>query len=259
MLSMTGLTIFCDFDGPIVDVSERYYTTYRLALDTLKVSYEAQGRSLTIHPMSRSQFWSLKRHRFPDVEIAARSGLRDPQIEPFLNQVKHLVNQTQLLHLDRMQSGADWALNLLHSRGARLILVTLRCRQQATQLLRDYGLLHLFADIYGSNDQNVAYLNVAEWKANLLRAAWHEHLCRYGRPLQSWMVGDTEADILAGQSVGIPTVALTCGIRSQSYLAKFNPTCMYNDLLTTAHSLPRSHSSARTDAYPCHGVSRSIA
>jgi len=51
------------------------------------------------------------------------------------------------------------------------------------------------------------------------------------------MVGDTEADILAGQATDIPTIALTCGIRSQTYLKNFEPTRIHSDLLSAAHYL----------------------
>jgi phosphoglycolate phosphatase-like HAD superfamily hydrolase len=51
------------------------------------------------------------------------------------------------------------------------------------------------------------------------------------------MVGDTEADLIAGQTLSIPTIALTCGIRSHFYLKQFHPTCIQSDLLAAAHYL----------------------
>ena len=51
------------------------------------------------------------------------------------------------------------------------------------------------------------------------------------------MIGDTEADIVAGQTLGIPTIALTCGIRSHYALKKCNPTRIQSDLLSAAHYL----------------------
>ena len=51
------------------------------------------------------------------------------------------------------------------------------------------------------------------------------------------MIGDTEADILAGQQAGIPTLALTCGIRSDRYLRTFNPTYIHQDLVTAVQQL----------------------
>ena len=53
----------------------------------------------------------------------------------------------------------------------------------------------------------------------------------------SWMIGDTEADLLAGIAMQIPTIALTCGIRSKKQLSQFKPTLIKDDLLCAAHHL----------------------
>ena len=255
---MTKLTIFCDFDGPIVDVSDRYYKTYLTGLQEIQIQHFSEGRSPAIQPMTKKQFWSMKQHRVPDVEIALRSGLQGKEIDIFLARVKQLVNQSQLLHYDRLQPGIDWALNLFHTSGVKLILVTLRCQEQATQFLHEHGLLSFFTQVYGTCDENAAYLNAVDSKVSLLQKAWHEHLCQYGHPIQSWMVGDTEADICAGQAVGIPTVAVTSGVRSKAYLKKFSPNYIYDTLFAAAHGLMgRSPSACNPDNIT--GAVRSIA
>lgn len=228
----SGMTVFCDFDGPIVNVSERYYSTYQIALGDLVASYQAQGIILPIQVLSKQQFWQMKQDRVPDVEIAMRSGLQGEQIDSFLRNVCEIVNQPSLLNKDQMQPGVSWALALLHSFGVKLVLVTLRDRTEATQILINYGLARLFSGIYGTDDSQIAYQNYSEAKTQLLSQAIKEH-----SPISAWMVGDTEADILAGQALGIPTIAVTCGIRSSYMLKKFQPTHIHSDLLSVAHYL----------------------
>ncbi len=235
--SSQQLTVFCDFDGPIVDVSNRYYTTYKLALDETRALYQAQDITLPIQRLKKEQFWQMKQDRVPDVEIAMRSGLNGKQIDFFLECVVEIVNQPALLRQDKLQPGVSWALALLHSQGVRLVLVTLRCQSQATQILRNYGLTRLFSGIYGTSDRNAAYQNQAELKTQLLEQAIAEQSQLAGRPLSAWMVGDTEADLLAGQALSIPTIAVTCGIRSHFYLQQFQPTRIHSDLLAAAHYL----------------------
>lgn len=222
------VTLFCDFDGPIVDVSERYYQTYRLGLAEI----EAASPGLALHQLSKPQFWQMKQERTPDIEIAMRSGLQGEQIQQFLSRVKQIVNQPDLLAQDQIQPGVRWALSLLHERDVRLVLVTLRQQVQASQILRDHGLAALFSGIWGSHDESAAYLNQAEHKTYLLDLA----IQKFGNEA-AWMVGDTEADVLAGQSLGIPTIALTCGIRSRSYLQKLEPTRIHSDLLSATRYL----------------------
>lgn len=231
------LTVFCDFDGPIVDVSNRYYKTYELALAETHADYYAQDISLPIHRLEKQQFWSMKQERVPDVEIAMRSGLQGEQIDFFLGRVVEIVNQPTLLKKDNLQPGVRWALALLHSQGVRLVLVTLRCEEQVTQIFRNYGLTRLFSGIYGADDRDAAYRNQAELKTQLLAKAMAEQSLLVKHPIVAWMVGDTEADVIAGQAHSIPTIALTCGIRSHGYLKQFHPTDIHNDLLSAAHYL----------------------
>jgi phosphoglycolate phosphatase len=150
------------------------------------------------------------------------------------------VNQPTLLHKDQLQLGVRWALAMLHAKGIRLVLVTLRCQTQAVQILQSYGLTHLFSAIWGTQDETAAYCNYADEKTRLLTAALESSQQERAASEFSrcaWMIGDTEADILAGQATGVPTIALTCGIRSRTYLEKFAPTCIYNDLLSATRYL----------------------
>jgi len=235
-----GSTVFCDFDGPIVDVSERYYSTYQLGLADVQATYQAEGITLPIQVLSKAQFWQMKQDRVPDLEIAMRSGLQQAQIDLFLQRVGQIVNQPTLLHKDQLQLGVRWALAMLHAKGVRLVLVTLRCQTQAVQILQSYGLTHLFSAIWGTQDETAAYRNYADEKTRLLTAALaasrqRESISEFS--CGAWMIGDTEADILAGQATGVPTIALTCGIRSRTYLEKFSPTCIYSDLLSATRYL----------------------
>ena len=226
------LTVFCDFDGPIVDVSERYYSTYQLVLDQVQEFYQAQGEILPLRKLTKQQFWQMKQERVSDDEIAMRSGLQGQQIQLFLQYVKEVVNQPTLLHKDKMQQGVNWALALLHSQGIELILVTLRCQTQVTQILQNYRLARLFSGIYGTHDCQMAYQNNADAKTQLLRQAISASI-----QTPACLVGDTEADIVAAKALGVSAVALTCGIRSRAYLQQFQPDRIYSDLLSAAHHL----------------------
>lgn len=237
----SGMTVFCDFDGPIMDVSERYYSTYQLGLADTQSFYQAQGVTLPIKMLGKEQFWQMKQDREPDVEIAMRSGLYQEQIDVFLQQVTKIVNQPALLQQDRLQPGVRWALALLRASGVQLVLVTLRCQTQAAQILQQYGLADLFSQIYGTQDEHAAYQNYADLKTQLLAQAIAEQIAPEEHRPAAWMIGDTEADILAGQSLEVPTIALTCGIRSQRYLERFQPTHILSDLLSATHHLLACH------------------
>jgi phosphoglycolate phosphatase len=234
--------VFCDFDGPIVDVSARYYSTYRLALSNICKYYSTDNLLLSLSPLSQEEFWHMKRNRVPDIEIAGKSGLPPAVIDPFLAQVSHIVNHNDLLYQDTIQPGVSWALNLLRARGVELVLVTLRAQEQAEQILAKADLLYLFSGVFGTQaNEDVAYVNSIELKTQLLKNAAAVHWPVTVRQQQTaCTIGDTEADIWAGRNLGIDTIALTCGIRSQEYLQQQSPTVILEDLVSASNYLVRS-------------------
>jgi phosphoglycolate phosphatase len=232
--SSPQMTVFCDLDGPIVDVSDRYYTTYQQGLADTQAVYLGRGVYLNLQILSKQQFWQMKQNRVPDTEIAKSSGLSGAEVHVFLGCVNRIVNQPDLLHLDRIQPGVQWAIALLHSRGVRLVLVTLRPKTQAVQILQNYGLARLFTCICGTQIPDAAYHNYTALKTELLAEVVEEF---ESSPGSAWMIGDTEADILAGQALGIPTIAVTCGIRSRYQLQKYQPNLILSDLIIAVHHL----------------------
>jgi phosphoglycolate phosphatase len=234
---LPGGTVFCDFDGPIADVSDRYYHTYTLALAATQADYTKQDVSLPIRRLTKAQFWHMKQNRIPDTEIADWSGLSGEVVSIFLDHVETLVNQPTLLHQDQLQPGAMAALAALQDRGVRIVIVTLRQAAQVLDFLHQHDLATSISQIYGEQDAGTAYPNRIEHKVAQLRAAIADQRRLGFHTRDSWMIGDTEADICAGQAAGLPTLALTCGIRSAGYLRGFHPTRMYRDLYAATEFL----------------------
>jgi phosphoglycolate phosphatase len=239
-----GMTLFCDFDGPIVDVSARYYDTYRVALARTRRQFARQGQALQLTPLSKSRFWRLKQIRSPDTEIAERSGLSGDSVTVFLGQVRELVNHCPaLLRRDVPQPQVSLALQQLRNRGITLVLVTLRCEAQVDDFLRKHQMKAAFAAVYGTQNTEAAYENYTDLKTSLLSRALAERGASVpGLSQSSWMVGDTEADVVAAQRLGIPAIALTCGIRSSAYLKRLQPDAIQSDLLMLAqtHTTPNA-------------------
>jgi phosphoglycolate phosphatase-like HAD superfamily hydrolase len=231
------MTVFCDFDGPVVDVSDRYYSTYYQALTDIDRVYYDRGVRLPLQILTKRQFWQMKQDRVPDREIGRRSGLSEAAIDRFLVRVEEIVNSPELLQQDTIQRGVNWGLNLLCSQGVRLVLVTLRRQDRVLQILEDHNLSRLFSGVYGTTDDRAAYQNYADIKTHLLDRAMQDHLSPSST--SAWMIGDTEADIIAGKAMNIPTIGLTCGIRSYQQLSQLEPTLILDDLFSAAHYLAK--------------------
>ncbi|MEM7795119.1 MAG: HAD family hydrolase [Cyanobacteria bacterium P01_C01_bin.118] len=232
-----GQLVFCDFDGPIVDVSERYYRTYRLGLSTLQASYqETHGDFLPLQILSKNQFWWMKRNRVADTDIAIRSGVPTDLVDELLQQVKRIVNHPHLLQWDTLQPGAEVAIQKIKRMGTRLVLVTLRHPRQVKTFLQAHDLSQHIDEIFGASDINAAHLNRAEQKVELLKRAIAAQKAQGYQTYPTCMIGDTEADIIAGKQAGIVTVALTNGIRSHEYLKRYKPTSIDSTLLQAIQS-----------------------
>lgn len=220
--------VFCDFDGPIVDVSERYYRTYQTGLKAVQATDWADP-SLRVQALSKEQFWWMKRSRVEDGEIAVRSGLPERLVGTFLQQVTRIVNHAHLLQWDRPQPTAQKALALLKRNQIRVVLVTLRHPRQVEDFLSAHGLESYISEVYGVSDIMAAQANRVTQKVELLKHAIAQQ--PEFSTAATWMIGDTEADIIAGQRAGLSTAALTCGTRSQSHLQTLYPTALHETLL----------------------------
>ena len=227
-----GSTLFCDFDGPIADVSDRYYHTYCLALKATQADYARRQIALPLRRLTKAQFWNMKQNRVPDTTIADWSGLSGSQIDDFLARIEPVVNKPALLHQDQLQPGVRAAFDCLRDRDIRIVIVTLRQAAQVLDFLHQHDLATMVSQIYGSDDTETAYANRTEHKVAHLQAAITEQNRLGFNTQHSWMIGDTEADISAGQVFDLSTLALTCGIRSSAYLKEFSPSEVCHNLGT---------------------------
>ncbi|MGQ9867156.1 MAG: HAD family hydrolase [Pseudanabaenaceae cyanobacterium] len=213
--------LYTDFDGPLVDVAERYYRVYlecceRVPSDTPKL------------PLSKNAFWELKRAQVPEREIAWRSGFQRPeQTAEFVRWRQALVHSAPFLVYDRPWPTAIAALEEAVAAGIDLAIVTMRRHRELLPAVAGYGLGHLFredrrfclADDYQKAGDTLD-------KPQLLRRA----VTQLPPCTQAWMVGDTEADILAAKRNNIPSIAVTCGIRNETQLGLHHPEYIVRDL-----------------------------
>ena len=215
--------IYLDLDGPILDVSER---CFRVHLDSI-------GEASAASSADKNAFWMLKRNRVGIAELIARTA---PSVDEqtYLQRWLERIEEPQYLKYDRLVPGAVPVLHALREHYP-LFLVTLR-RDRATLEweLEAKGLRALFHDVLSGFADTIPPWQVK--KQLILR-----------RPPaatpRSLIVGDTEADILAGKALGLMTVATTNGIRTRELLEALRPDFIIQDLT----SLPTLLTGSRID------------
>jgi phosphoglycolate phosphatase-like HAD superfamily hydrolase len=208
------LRIITDFDGPIMDVSERYYQVYLLCVEQTKLP----GQEIQV--LSKAEFWALKRSKTPETTIGLKSGLSEEQAGLFSHRRKELVHQLVYMKFDQVIPRAIETLTQIQQLGIDLVVMTMRRDRELEYAFGQADLARFFPANRRYNLGNDYIKTKDELDKPLLMARAVQELPPVD---QTWMIGDTEADIAAAKSQDIPFVGVLSGIRDQATLAKFLP------------------------------------
>ncbi len=213
---------FCfDLDGPLIDVCDRYYRAY---LESLTGTDESNGQVL-----SKEVFWKLKQNRISDTEIGLLSGLsvRDARNSAELR--KGLSFKEEYLTLDKLFDDVYKTFDYLKSQKIPFFIVTLRRQSQLMYAVKQFklnkylGNERLFCRVEDQKSQGDVY------EKHILFANAINKLSL--NPAETWIIGDSETDILAGRLARYKgVIAITRGIRSQLQLEILRPDSLVHSL-----------------------------
>jgi phosphoglycolate phosphatase-like HAD superfamily hydrolase len=221
--------IFTDFDGPIMDVSERYYQVYLYCVQKIR------QQDQSIKTLSKAEFWELKRSQVPEKEIAIISGFEDEkQAIAFAHLRRATVHTHPYFAHDRLIPSAIPALEKAQQAGIDLAVMTMRRRRELEPVLDQYNLRRFFNSdrIFCLDDDYVKTVDTQD-KPKLMQQAQQT----LPPASQQWMIGDTEADIYTAQSYNIPAIAVLSGIRNQHQSEKYHPSHICPDLFSAVNFL----------------------
>lgn len=208
------LRIFTDFDGPVMDVSERYYQVYRFCLE--KVSRPGQ----TVQVLPKAEFWQMKRSQVPERQIGQRSGLDELQSQEFSHLRKQTVHTAPYLVYDRPYSDSLDTLKRLKRQGIDVAVMTMRRVWELDDAFQRFDLESCFPPdrrFCLSND----YVKTTDVKDKPL--LMQRAIAQLPPASETWMIGDTEADIIAAKTHGIKAIGVLSGIRGRSQLLHHEP------------------------------------
>ncbi|WP_448598180.1 HAD family hydrolase [Thermoleptolyngbya sp.] len=207
------LRIITDFDGPIMDVSERYYRVYQVCLEQVRRPGQPVKR------LSKAEFWQLKRSQVPERQIGQLSGLDELQAQDFARMRRNTVHTFPYLSYDTPIPGAVDTLERIRQAGIDLAVMTMRRTSELEEAFQRCNLGRFFKGDrrYCLSNDYVKTTDVQD-KPLLMQRALSEL-----PPAENWMVGDTEADIAAAKAHDIPVVSVLSGIRDRTQLSKHQP------------------------------------
>ncbi len=210
----TMIRLITDFDGPISDVSERYYQVYLLCLEKNR-RWDQQ-----VQVLDKEKFWQLKRSRTPEKQIGIISGLDETQAEDFALLRKRTVHTQPYFEHDQIAPGAVEALLKVQQTGIDLAVMTMRRVRELEYALQNFKLYQFFPENrrYCLSNDYVKTRDIEDKPLLMARA-----LKELPPAEDTWMVGDTEADIAAAKKHGVKSIAVECGIRDRASLETYHP------------------------------------
>jgi len=204
------MIVFLDLDGPILDVSEKYYQVY---VDIL----QRHG----FDSLSKKEYWNAKRNKVPESEILEQTDAMSI-LESYQRQRKLLFESDQYLKFDRIQDGTTEVLENF-AQHYRLVLVTLRTfPEQLYKELKCFNLNQYFSTVLTSGSDIKPRWKI---KYNLINSYLKGTTLKRGL-----IIGDTETDILAGKKLRFKTVGVLNGIRSYDILFSAQPTHLVSSI-----------------------------
>jgi phosphoglycolate phosphatase-like HAD superfamily hydrolase len=215
------LRLITDFDGPVMDVSERYYQVYLFCLSTVRRPEQA------VNCLPKGEFWRLKRARVPEREIGQISGLDAEQSTAFAQLRRQTVHTLPYLRYDTPIPGAVATLEQVQQAGVDLAVLTMRRVRELDDAFNRYGLARFFPESRCYCLSN-GYVKIADIKDKPL--LMERALSELPPASDTWMVGDTEADIVAAKTHGIKVIGVLSGIRDRTQLMQYEPDGIANNL-----------------------------
>ncbi|MEH1906991.1 MAG: HAD family hydrolase [Nostoc sp.] len=214
------LRLITDFDGPIIDVSERYYRVYQFCLE------KTRRPNQVVKELPKAEFWQLKRSRIPEKQIALNSGLDEAQAQEFAQLRRQTVHTEAYFNYDTLVPGAVDALLKIQQAGIDLAVMTMRRVRELDCAFKKHDLGRFFPEnrCYCLSNDYIKTRDIEDKPLLMARA-----LKELPPAADTWMVGDTEADITAAKNYGIKVMAVESGIRDRTQLELYHPDLIVKD------------------------------
>lgn len=194
------MKIFCDLDGTLLDVSVRHYMVYS------ELAVKFLGKAL-----EKDEYWKLKRKKVSWQVILSMSGISESRLDEFLNDFMVKIEDVDYLRVDRLFPYSVETLEYISGK-YDCYLVSLRRNMKNLQAELEWlGIKRYFKYIFVGHSDNDGSDVKTELISKILKG---EH---------GYIIGDTEADILTGQTLSLQTVAVLSGIRDEKFLTELNP------------------------------------
>ena len=211
---------FCfDLDGPIIDVTDRYYRAY---LESLA---ETNAKNI----LSKEEFWKLKQVKVSELEIGILSGLNLNEAKASSESRKNLSFFSEYLLQDKLFDDVYKTFDTLKAENKIFFIITLRRKSHLDQAIKQFKLNKYLPEdrLFSLPDEHKIKNDVQEKYIMMVDAVNKLGL----NPQDTCIIGDSETDIHAGRLAKYKKIiAITRGIRSKEQLEILRPDYLISGL-----------------------------
>lgn len=197
--------ILFDLDGVLVNPYIRLYTIHTFLT-----------KRLSLKSLNYQQYIASKQNKLP--ELYYLKGINEKVKKEYQRQRQELLEHKNFLHFDSVYPDVKDTLRSLQKLH-RLILLTVRKNREALiWQLKSLGIFNFFEEVYSPSVKQLIK-NPWETKISLIK----QFLKTHKSAKINILVGDTEADIIAGKTFNITTIAVVNRLRTKEYLIAKSP------------------------------------
>jgi len=210
-----------DLDGPIIDVSDRYYRAYLESLIGTGANSD--------HILRKEDFWKLKQNRISDLEIGILSGLSVKDSITASEARRDLNFKEDFLYMDKVFDDVFDTFEYIKSKNINFFVVTLRRKKQLNPTIKQFKLnKYINLDKFFPLADEEKIQNDIQGKHILVVNAHR----RLGLNTQeTWIIGDSDTDVHVGRLARLgKIIAIDRGIRSREQLEVLRPDYLINNL-----------------------------
>lgn len=194
------INLFFDFDGTIIDVSDRLYFLYR----DLMIKYHQK-------PLPKKAYFNLKRNNISEERIIQKVTKKQTIVKSILRERQLKIEDKQYLGYDRLIPGAEKVLAKLSPNFDLFLITNRKNKQNFFQEVRRLRVEKYFQKLIASDNK-------------------FESIFKESPARNDIIIGDTEDDIQTGKKLGLTTIAVLSGMRSKKTLIQPKPDYIIDDI-----------------------------
>jgi len=199
----TGLKIFFDLDGTLIDSKERLYRLFQHLIPASSLTFD--------------EYWGLKKNKIDHRKILeTKYYCAEQEVVSFNRNWMEKIESPEWLALDKPFKGVT---NFLEAQKKENELYLVTARQFELSVLKqiaNFGWINIFTKIFVTQqkvDKIDSIKNVITTNSN------------------DWFVGDTGKDIETGKKLGIQTAAVLSGFLSRKELMEYEPDLIIDNVI----------------------------